>query len=85
MATTKDRLHQLVEELPEGEVADSAERLLEQLRTYGDDPLARKLLGAPIDDEPETDEERAAVAEAREAITRGDVVRDEDLERELGW
>jgi hypothetical protein len=85
MATTKDRLHQLVDELPEGAVADSAERLLEQLRTYGDDPLARKLLSAPIDDEPETDEERAAVAEAREAIAHGDIVRDEDLERELGW
>ena len=59
--TTKDRLHQLVDDLPEGEIADAAEQLLQYLRTYGADPLARKLLSAPIDDEPETQEEHAAV------------------------
>jgi alkylhydroperoxidase family enzyme len=35
-------------------------------------------------DEPETEEERAAVAEAWDAIRRGDVVSDEDLRRQLG-
>ena len=80
--TTKERLHQLVDELPDGEVSE-AERLLSALRI--DDPVLRALDTAPYDDEPETDEERAAVAEAREAIARGDVVPDEELDRELGW
>lgn len=73
--TTKERLHQLVDELPERELSE-AERLLNSLRI--DDPVLRALDTAPYDDEPETDEERAAVAEAREALARGDVVADED-------
>lgn len=80
--TTKDDLHHLVDELGDQDLAD-AERILEHLRAHGQDPLARKLLTAPIDDEPETDEERAAVAEARAAIARGDVVSDDELRREL--
>jgi hypothetical protein len=74
--TTKDDLHQLVDELDE-DTAREALTLLKDLR------LPRVLREAPIDDEPETDEERAAVAEAEAAIARGDIVRDEDLEREL--
>jgi tagatose-1,6-bisphosphate aldolase len=36
------------------------------------DPVALSLLLAPEDDEPETEEERRAVEEARESIRRGD-------------
>ncbi len=79
--TTRDRLHQLVGELPESEHPE-AERILTALRI--DDPVLRALDTAPFDDVPETDEERAAVAEAREAIARGDVVPDEELDREPG-
>jgi len=67
--TTKDRLHQLVDELPEGDVVDTAERLLAALRDHGDDPLARKLLSAPIEDEPEAGSERASAAEARRQMS----------------
>ena len=74
--TVKDDLHHLVDELDE-DTAREALALLQDLR------LPRVLRDAPIDDEPETDEERAAVAEAEAAIARGDVVRDEDLDREL--
>ncbi len=74
--TVKDDLHHLVDELDE-DTARKALALLQDLR------LPRVLRDAPVDDEPETDEERAAVAEAEAAITRGDIVRDEDLEREL--
>jgi hypothetical protein len=81
--TTKERLHRLIDQLPDGQLID-VERLLEALRVHGADPLARKLLTAPLDDEPEPDDERRAVAEARRALDSGDVVRDEDLERELG-
>ena len=77
--STKERLHLLVEALPECELA-MVEYLLEKLS----DPVLRALLETPEDDEPETDEERAAVAEAYEAIARGDVVSHEDIKREFG-
>jgi hypothetical protein len=75
--TVKDELHELVHQLDE-EAAREALALLQDLR------LPRVLREAPIDDEPETEKERTAVAEAREALACGDVVRDEDLARELG-
>jgi hypothetical protein len=50
-----------------------------------DDQVLRMLLEAPEDDEPETPEEAAAVQEAREVHARGELVRDENLDRELGW
>jgi hypothetical protein len=74
--TIKDDLHHLVDELDDV-AAREALVLLQDLK------LPRVLREAPIDDEPETDEERAAVAEAEAAIARGDVIPDEDLEREL--
>jgi hypothetical protein len=40
---------------------------------------------APIDDEPVTPEEVEAVREAMAGLARGEVVADEELERELGW
>ncbi len=40
---------------------------------------------APIDNEPETDEERAAVQEARDSIARGERgIPHEELRRKLG-
>jgi hypothetical protein len=79
--TTKESLHRLVDELPDVALPE-AERYLAALR---DDPLALLLLTAPVDDEPETDEEREAVQEAREAAERGEIIADADLDRELGW
>lgn len=76
--TTKDALHQLVDELPE----DEAERLPGALK--GADPVARGLALAPIDDEPEMPEEAAAVAEARVAVGRGDLLSTPELRRRLG-
>ena len=48
------------------------------------DPVLRALIEAPEDDEPETDEERAAVAEAYEDLAAGRVVSFEDVKREFG-
>ena len=48
------------------------------------DPLMRKLLEAPEDDEPETEDERAAVAEAEEDFKSGRVFSHEELKREFG-
>ena len=79
--STREALYRLIDELPERELRE-AERLLKALRI--DDPLLRALETAPWDDEPETDEERAAVAEAYAAIARGDIVPHEGIKREFG-
>ncbi len=72
MAIVRERLHQLVEELGDEEVP-VAERYLEELKAAKQDPVRRALLTAAVDDEPETEEERAAIAAgAGSARARGD-------------
>ena len=78
----KEKLHRLVDELPEEELG-AAERYLEYLRDQGD-PLLRRLLQAPGDDEPETEEERAAVWEAHEDLSAGRVQPLADVKKGLG-
>jgi len=105
--TTKDRLHELVDELPEGldeltpeeaeqllgEVRRKLSRLHDELRRvelnvrarYGDDDrLGRRLLNAPVDDEPETEEEQRLVEEARQDLAAGRVVSHDEIRREFG-
>lgn len=92
MITTKKRLHKLVDELPESSSGPAAQ-VLEYLRDDPElvlsflqglsDPVVRALLTAPNDDEPETEEEHAAVAQGREAWHRGDQVSDAELRRDL--
>jgi hypothetical protein len=48
------------------------------------DPFLLALESAPIDDEPETDAERAAIAEAHDDISAGRVRDWTDVRRELG-
>lgn len=69
--SVKDDLHRLIDELDE----DQAARLLQVVG----DPLARSLMLAPLDDEPLTDEDKAAVAEGESAYRRGDWTADEEL------
>jgi hypothetical protein len=66
--TAKERLRAEVERLDEDEAAELL-TLISSRR-----PLERFLAEAPVDDEPETEEERRAVAEAQEAVARGDTV-----------
>jgi hypothetical protein len=80
--TDQATLHQLVEELPESELV-AAERFLAYLRDMAG-PVRRVLLMAPLDDEPETEEERQAVQEAREELARGETIPDTELGRCLG-
>src|SRR3982751_6964731 len=65
--TTKDRLHQLVDELSEQE-AEAALVIVERRR---DDPMLHALASAPIDDEPSDVEEDASAAEALVAYRQG--------------
>jgi hypothetical protein len=79
--TAKERLHHLVDELPESKYK-LAERILEDLRDVGlSDPLLRALLAAPYDDEPESEEERQAVKEAHRDIRAGGLSSDEEARR----
>lgn len=57
--TTKERLHQVVDELSD----DEAEAMLRRIEILRTDPFVRFLDEAPIDDEPVTADEAAAVAE----------------------
>ncbi len=63
---TRADLHRLVDELPD-ESVDAAVVLL----TRAKDPVLAALQAAPFDDEPETEEERRAVAEAHADRERG--------------
>jgi hypothetical protein len=79
--TTKERLHELVDELSEPE----AERALELVEKEHDDPLLRAIANAPEDDEPWTDEDEAAVQESRDEIAAGvPLIPLEQVMRELG-
>jgi hypothetical protein len=63
---TRADLHRLVDELPD-ESLDAAVVLL----TRAKDPVLAALEAAPFDDEPETEEERRAVADAHTERERG--------------
>jgi hypothetical protein len=49
------------------------------------DPVLRSLLLAPPDDEPYTDSEREADAEAMAALERGEGISHEEILREFGF
>ena len=67
----KADLHRLIDDLDE----EQAARLLQIVS----DPLERGLMLAPLDDEPLTEEDEAAIAEGEAAYRRGDWVSDDDL------
>ena len=79
---TRAELHALVDALPDGELTE-AKRYLTGLNTH-DDPALRTALLAPLDDEPLTEEEIAAIEEAKQELARGDYVTDEELGELLG-
>ena len=82
---TRDAIRQLVDDLDEGDLP-TAERLLRALRdTSGEaDPVLRALENAPLDDEPETEDERAAVAESLQELREGKGIPHEEALRLLG-
>jgi hypothetical protein len=65
MNDSRQHAHQLIDQLPEPQIS----ALVGLLETIVD-PVAAALRNAPIDDEPETEEERRAVAEARDWLAR---------------
>jgi hypothetical protein len=84
MTTTEARtkLHDLIESLPSEDVP-TALRILEALNSSSD-PVPMAFRDVPIDDEPETEEERAAVAEARRDLEEGSVIPHDEVMRKYG-
>jgi hypothetical protein len=78
---SRDSLHRLVDALPETEFV-RAERMLEVLKETAA-PSLYTLESAPEDDEAETPEEAAAVAEAWRDHRAGKSLTTEELKREL--
>ena len=70
MATTRERLHALLDELPDDRLDEAG--------------AALSLLNIPDDDEPTTAADLAAIARGREAYRRGETIPDDVVARELG-
>jgi hypothetical protein len=80
--TTREKIHQLVDELPEADLDPVAEILLSR----GGDPLLRLLENAPEEDEEISAEEEAAVQESRDEIAAGiPLIPFDEIKREFGY
>lgn len=78
--TAKEKLLDRVMRLSEAE-ADETLRLLEER----EDPVVRRLDAAPLEDEEISDEEEAAVQEARDELAAGAAtISHEEIKREFG-
>lgn len=78
--TAKEKLRERLDGMSEARAAQT----LGWIEDTEDDPLLLALANAPLDDEPETDEERRLVEEGREDFRRGDVVSWEEIRKEFG-
>jgi hypothetical protein len=81
--TTREQLHRMIDELPECDL-HMAEILIKWRHELRDDRMLVTLATAPLDDEPETPEEVAAVAEAYEDVAAGRLYSLEEIKREFG-
>ncbi len=79
--TTKERLHKLVDELSDAE----AERALELVEQEREDPVIAAFRDAPLDDEPWTEEDDAAMAEVEADRAAGiPAIPFEEIKRKYG-
>jgi hypothetical protein len=82
MSATKLDLHKLIDEIPEYEHTAVAD-YLKRLRELANDPVYQAFMNAPIDDEPLTPEERAAIEEGKREVREGRGVSWEGAQKEL--
>ena len=66
---TREELHEMIEFLPDSMLEASGRAFLDFLKK--EDPVLYALITAPEDDEPETEEERAAMEEVYADIREG--------------
>jgi hypothetical protein len=76
----KQHAHELIERLP-GDQISTIVRFMEFMLL---DPLTRSLANAPVDSQPISDEEAAALDQAHAAIGRGEGISHEDILQEFG-
>ena len=79
MVTTRERLHELLDEIPDDQL-DEAEAAL----TAISEPPYRPLDQVPDDDEPYTEEDIAAIAETKAAHARGELIPHDEAMRSIG-
>ena len=77
---SRDALHDLVDRIPEEELP-AAKRFLEYLAVG---PAYRAALLAAVDDEPVTEGDATAIAQAREDVRTGRVIPHDEVLREFG-
>lgn len=63
MNVSRDELHHIIDELPEWALDDAAKEI-KRIEKLTHDPVYKAFMTAPLDDEPLTPEEEAAIAEA---------------------
>ena len=78
MATTRERLHELLDDVPEDRLDDVEAALVDATAPY------RPFEDVPEDDEPVTAEDLAAIREGRAAYARGESIPHEDAMRQIG-
>jgi hypothetical protein len=79
--SVKDDLRVLIDQISDDDAAAALAYLRWRAR---EQVLATTLDAAPIDDELETDDERALVAEAKASLARGEGIRAADIYRDFG-
>ena len=81
MTAPRHQAHQLIDQLPEAQIS----ALVGLLETIVD-PVAAALRKAPMDDEPETEEEKQGVSDARDWLARrgGKGIPHDEAMRSLG-
>ncbi|HEY5343009.1 MAG TPA: hypothetical protein VIJ66_05060 [Solirubrobacteraceae bacterium] len=77
--TTKERLHELVDELSEPE----AKRALSLVEKEREDPVIAAFRDAPEDDEPLSAEEEAGLEESHADLAAGRTFSLEEIKRDL--
>lgn len=82
MSMERKDLYRIIDEIPEGELA-GVRRYLKYVRDVGSDPVRYALENAPLDDEPETKEEREAAVRADDDFKNGRTLSMDELKREL--
>jgi hypothetical protein len=80
---TKERLHHLIEVLPEAE-HDTAARILEALSGVARGGALHTFETAPYDDEPENEEEALMAEESLAELARGEFIPHADVRRMVG-
>ena len=80
--TTRQELKDLIDCAPDDELI-VVKRYVQYI-VDRQDPVLKSLLDAPVDDEPLTESDIAALQEAREDIAAGRIISAKELYRELG-